>query len=192
MSRGEVLVAIVKSREDFVIVREQGWYRIPVRSVQKWLRGRWPPRYLAFYQPKTFGDEAYAVRYYAEVLDVRKVLRRELFPDRPDDPKADWAYYQIRLGPLKELPKPIHSKRFRRIVFIPTTWEKFTRAEEINDLFDESPLEDQLWSELKRLNIPAERQEHVDVNSRAYFLDFAILLYARQSGRGDGWRHLAR
>lgn len=174
MSRGEVLVAIVNNRHDFSIVRQQGWYRIPVGSAHKWLRKRWPPQWLAFYQTKVFDDEAYGVKYYAQVLDMRQVLRKDLFPDLPDDPKAHRPYYQILLGPLRELPKPIYSTRRRRIVFIQTTWEKFTRAAEINDLYDESPLEDRLWAELKRLSIPAERQEFVEVSGREYSLDFAI------------------
>lgn len=43
MDRGEVLVAVVNNREDFSIIRERGWYRIPVDSAQKWLHRRWPP-----------------------------------------------------------------------------------------------------------------------------------------------------
>jgi len=33
--RGEVLVAILNNQLDFAILREQGWYRIPVSSVEK-------------------------------------------------------------------------------------------------------------------------------------------------------------
>ena len=47
-------------------------------------------------------------------------------------------------------------------------------AVEINDLYDESPLEDRLWAEFKRLKISAERQEFVQVERRLYALDFAI------------------
>lgn len=190
MSRGEVLVAIVNNERDFAIARDQAWYRIPVASVEKWLRRRWPPKWLAFYQTKVFGPEAHSVRHYARVLDTRRVLRRDLFPDHTDDPKADRAYYQIVLDSMRELPKPIYSRRFRRIVFIQTSWEKFTHAAEINDLFDESPLEDRLWAELKRLDIPAERQEFIEINERAYALDFAI--YCTQGNLdvetdGDTW-----
>ncbi|HIJ65659.1 MAG TPA: DUF559 domain-containing protein [Candidatus Hydrogenedentes bacterium] len=190
MSRDEVLVAIMNNRKDFSIARERGWYRIPVESADKWLRGRWPPRWLAFYQTKVFGDEAYSVRYYAQALDTRQVLRRDLFPDRPEDPKADRAYHQILLGPLQQLAKPIYSRRLRRIIFIQTTWEKFMHAAEINDLYDESPLEDRLWAELKRLEIPAERQELVEINRRAYLLDFAIhctLFNLDVETDGDTW-----
>jgi very-short-patch-repair endonuclease len=75
-------------------------------------------------------------------------------------------------------------------VFIPTTWSKFSAAVEINDLFDESPLEDRLWAEFKRLQIGAERQLEVRVEQVRYWLDFAIFCV---NGRidvetdGDTW-----
>jgi len=82
--------------------------------------------------------------------------------------------YQVLLSPLQALPAPIFSRRWRRINFIPTTGEKFFQALEINDLYNESPLEDRLWVELKRRQIQAERQEFVQINGRRYPLDFAI------------------
>ena len=173
-TRGEVLVAILNNLLDFAVARDQHWYRIPVGSAHKWLKGRWPPRWLAFYQTKVFGSEAFAVNYYARVLDVRQVRRWQLFPDQPHDEKGRRRYYQLILEPLRRLPKPILSRRWRFIVFIPTTWEKFSNAVEINDLYDGSPLEDYLWAELKRLQISAERQEFVPVKDRSYALDFAI------------------
>ena len=173
-TRGEVLVAILNNLLDFAVARDQHWYRIPVGSVHKWLKDRWPPRWLAFYQTKVFGSEAFAVNYYARVLGVRQVYRWQLFPDQPRDEKGRRRYYQLILEPLQRLPKPILSRRRRRIVFIPTTWQKFSSAVEINDLYDESPLEDRLWAELKRLQISAERQEFVPVKDRSYALDFAI------------------
>jgi very-short-patch-repair endonuclease len=173
-TRGEVLVAIMNNPLDFAIARDQHWYRIPVRSVRKLLKGRWPPQWLAFYQTKVFGNEAYAVNYYARVLDIREVFRWALFPNEPRDDKAQKRYFQLILSPLQRLSRPIPSRRWRRIVFIPTTWEKFIRAVEINDLYDESPLEDRLWAEFKRLRISAERQEIVQIGQRFYALDFAI------------------
>ncbi len=140
MPRGEVLVAILNNAEDLRLAREAGWYRIPVSSARKWLWERWPPHWLAFYQTKVFGPEAYAVNYYAAVQGIRKVSRTELFPDTPpNNPKANRRYYQLLLGDLQRLSPPIVSRRLRRIVFIPTTYEKFTEAVEINDLWDESP-----------------------------------------------------
>ena len=188
--RSEVLVAIVNNERDFAIIRDWNWYRIPVSSARKWLKDRWPPQWLAFYQTKVFGDEAYAVNYWARVLDIRTVRRWQLLPDEPSHNRSDHRYYQLILEPLQKLPQPILSRRLRRIVFIPTTWQKFVNAVEINDLYDESPLGDRLWATFKRHNIPAERQEFVTVENENYILDFAIYCAKRNiavEANGDTW-----
>lgn len=172
--RGEVLVAILNNRLDFNLAYEQHWYRIPVSNAEKLLKHRWPPQWLAFYQTKVFGQDAHAVNYFAPVIDIQKVYRHQLFPHQPHNEKSKRQYYKLILQPLQRLPKPIFSRRFRRIVFIPTTAEKFFKAVEINDLYDESPLEDRLWAELKQWQIQAERQELVEVNNHNYMLDFNI------------------
>ncbi|MBI4675301.1 MAG: DUF559 domain-containing protein [Chloroflexi bacterium] len=177
--RGEVLVAIVQRPLDLSYAREQHWYRIPVESVEKRLKRRWPPKWLALYQTKAFGAEAYAVNYYAHVEKISTVTRRELFPGEPNDAKAERRYYKLELGELQRWTPPIVSRRLRRIVFIPTTMEKFTNAVEINDLsksmiWDESPLEDKLWATLKRFGISAERQDYARAGEKDYALDFAI------------------
>lgn len=189
-TRGEVLVAIMNDRLDFALACDKHWYRIPISSAHKWLKGRWLPRWLAFYQTKVFGNEAYAVNYYARVLDIRERSRWQLFPNQPCDDRSGRRYYQLILGELQRLPRPILSHRWRRIVFIPTTWAKFQAAVEFNDLYDESPLEDRLWNELKGLQIAAERQELVQVKERRYLLDFAIYCATSQidvETDGDTW-----
>jgi hypothetical protein len=55
--RGEMLVAIMNKKRDFKILHEQGWYRVPVKSV-KW---PWPPQWVAFYQTSIFGPQAYTI-----------------------------------------------------------------------------------------------------------------------------------
>jgi hypothetical protein len=164
--RGEVLVAILNNILDFEIARDQGWYRIPVSSQRKWLRDRWPPHWLAFYQTKVFGpEEAHRVNYYAPVLSIRQVVRAQLFSHDPNDAKGRQRYYQLRIGPLQRLAAPIRSPRWRRIVFIPTTWDKLITASEVNDLFDDSPLEDQLWAAFKQRDIAAVRQFFLRVDA---------------------------
>ena len=164
-----VLIAIINNKKDFAIAKEQHWYRIPLKSAPK----RVKTDYLAFYQTKVFGEEKWAVNYYAEVERYEVVKRYELLPEEKNHIRADEDYYKIEIGDLEKLPHPIISKKWRGITFIPTTWEKFIRAEEINDLFDESPLEDRLWSEFKRDKIEAERQYYVGGEER-YYLDFAL------------------
>ncbi len=175
MSRhGEVLVAIIDDLLDFARLRKEHWYRIPVKSVEKWIGESFPPKWIAFYQTKIFGEEGNAINYIANVKDVVKVHRYELFPNEPRDYKSNRLYYKITSGKLQPHPRPIISRKKRRIHFIPTTIEKFKKAEEINDLFDESYLEDLLWVELKKEEIPAERQLFIEVGDKRYALDFAI------------------
>ncbi len=122
--------------------------------------------------------------------EIRRVRRRELFPDEFPNAKSNREYFQVCLHRLETLPRPIVSYRMRRLVFIPTTYHKLQTAVEINDLFDDSPLEDALWQELKRLNLLAERQYHLKANGASYFLDFALFC---EKGRidietdGDRW-----
>jgi very-short-patch-repair endonuclease len=164
----------MNDQRDYQILREKRWYRIPVGSANRWLKDRWPPRWLAFYQTKIFGEEKYAVNYFAEVVRIQIAYRWQLLPDEPQNEKSNRQYHQIFLGEIEKMPAPILSRRWRRIIFIPTTWDKFINAAEINDLYDESPLEDRMWAELKRHKIEAERQEFITVKQQNYFLDFAI------------------
>jgi very-short-patch-repair endonuclease len=172
--RGEVLVAILPKLLDFEIARTRLWYRVPLDQVHGRLRDCWPPKWLAFYQPKVFGAEAHSINYFGRVVNIREVARHELFPDEPHDDRSLRRYCQLFLEDLRRTERPIRSPSWRRINFIPTTWRKFVAAAEINDLFDDSPLEDLVWSEFKSRGIPAQRQWRIELGGRSYFLDFAI------------------
>lgn len=142
--QGRGLVAIAKTPMDLDIAKRHHWYRIPVVQVKRSLARRWPPQWLALYLPKVFGDEAFTVRYWAKVTRVENVSRLDLFPREQNPKKINVMYHKLNLSPLQELVPPIPSDRYRRIVFIPTTWKKLIAANEINDLWDNSPLEDEL------------------------------------------------
>lgn len=131
---GEVLVAIVNNERDMEIAREQHWYRIPVESVEKLLKNRWSPEWIAFYQTKVFGSEAYSITYYARILSIQVVDRSALFPDETKTDKYARQYYKLELTPLQELPQPIVNHRRRRITFISTTLVKLTTAIDLQDL----------------------------------------------------------
>jgi very-short-patch-repair endonuclease len=165
-------VALLPRKSALEILKTEGWYHIPVETAPK----RWPPKILAFYQGKVFGkEEAYKIRHFGEVSQIDIVPRKELFPnDEKNLHKAENLYYRVQLNKLEELTKPIISYRPRRLVFIPTTFKKFQLAEQINDLFDGSPLEDRLWQALKYISILAERQWKIIVQDHNYYLDFAV------------------
>lgn len=185
-----VLVAVLNNARDFRIAQQQHWYRIPVTSVEKWLNDDWPPRWIAFYHTKALEPLAHGVYFFAPIIEIRRVFRWQLFPDEPADERSQRAYFQLNFEPLRQLPQPILSRRWRRIVFIPTTTDKFFSAVEINDLYNESPLEDRLWAELKRRHIDAERQEFVRVAKRNYALDFVVYCHQGKLNLetdGDTW-----
>ncbi len=169
-SESALLVAILNNVRDFNIARDQGWYRIPVKSALRLTQ----PRVLAFYQTKVFGADRWSISWYAEVRRIERLTRRELLPEQPDHPRAADEYYCLHLGPLQRREQPILSRTFRRVTFIPTVWRKFQQAEEINDLWNESPLEDVVWSAFKHEGLVAERQYLVSETKTTYILDFAI------------------
>ena len=130
--------------------------------------------YLAFYLTKVFGDQKWSISHWAEIKERRIVKRLELLSDEYNHPRAQDLYYKVEIGELNRLPNPIISKRGRRIAFITTTLRKFRSSKELNDLFNESPLEDKLWHEFKKNKIDAERQYYVTGEKENYYLDFAI------------------
>lgn len=166
----KVLVAIVNNRRDFEIAKEKHWYRIPVKRTPK----KWKADFLAFYQTKVFKKERWAINYYAEIRGFEKLKRVELLPEEKNHPRALEDYYKIKIGELMVLPKPVVSRRWRRITFIHTSLGRLEKAEEINDLFMENPLEEKLLYELKKKKIEAERQYLTGEGKERYYLDFAI------------------
>ena len=159
-----VLVAVINNLHDFEIASQQGWYRIPVKRVPR----RLGAEFLAFYQTKVFGEESWAVNYYAAIRRVHLVQRLDLLPEQSDHPRAtDW-YYRIEIGSLQRLPHPIPSRRLRRITFIPTTFSRLLSAWEINDLWLGSEEEEQLWEVFKQNEIEVERRVSLRESSEVF------------------------
>lgn len=166
-----VLVAYVPRPSDFDILRREGWYRIPQRFAPKGLHAE----YLAFYFGSKFGEEKWAIHYYARRAGHELARRRDLLPDQPDHPRADEVYYKVQLEPLQKLAQPIVSLRWRRITFIHTTWDRFWDATEINDLFIEGgPYVDRLYATLKERGIRAERAYRVRPGSAGHVAALSV------------------
>ncbi len=174
-----VLVAYVPNRVDFSLIQKEGWYRIPQRHMPKGLYAE----YFAFYFGRRFGEEKWAIHYYAPQQGFELLTRRDLLPDQPDHPRADDYYYKVQLGPLQKLSRPIISLRWRRITFIHTTWDRFQDAQEINDLFVEGgQYVDRLYATLKDRGIRSERNYQVKEDGEVYQIPLAIFC---QDGRLD-------
>lgn len=168
-SSDRVLVAIMNSRRDFDFARDEFWYRIPVEYAPK---SATEAAVLALYFTQVFADDKWSIRWYAPVRGHELVRRRDLFPDKPEHPRADKMYYKVQLGPLMQLERPILSLRWRRITFIETTWDRFMAAEEINDLYASGA--DGLYVTLKEAGFYPEREFSMREGGVRYVVDLAI------------------
>ncbi len=128
-----VLVAYVPQPADFELIQKRSWYRIPYKKAPKGVHAE----YLAFYFGRQFGEEKWAIRYYAPNLGHELMRRAELLPHEPDHPRANEVYYKVQLGALRSLARPIVSLSWRRLLFVHTTWDRFQDAHEVGDLFVE-------------------------------------------------------
>jgi hypothetical protein len=141
-----MLVAVMPSPRDMEIARLFGWYRIPFRFAPKIVQ----VDHLAFYQPSSFGQgHANLIEAFAEVRGVELTKRREILRDEPDHPRADEEYYKIQIGDLSRLPEPIRAGQWKRITFLYTTGELFSRARLINDLVVKTEERKVLWHSLR-------------------------------------------
>ncbi|WP_420628219.1 hypothetical protein [Candidatus Leptofilum sp.] len=174
-----VLVVYVPQSADFEIIQTSGWYRIPQKHAPKGLHAE----YFAFYFGRRFGQEKWAIHYFAPQLGNELTTRLALFPDQPDHPRAQEMYYKVQLGPLQKLPQPIVSLRWRRITFLHSTWDRFQDATEINDLFvDGEPYVDRLYATLKEKGIQAERNYTIRERGVQYVLPLVVFC---KNGRID-------
>ncbi|MCX7671366.1 MAG: hypothetical protein N2439_15020 [Anaerolineae bacterium] len=166
-----VLVVVINDPADLARAREEGWYRIPLDRAPR----RIAADYLAFYQTAAFpATERWAVRWFAPVRGYRIASRRELIPTEPAHPRADALYYKVMLGALEPLPRPVPSRRLRRITFIPTTLARLLQAQEINDLWIKSSAQERLWAALKQADLETERQYPLQNDLPQYVADFAL------------------
>jgi hypothetical protein len=159
----------MNSRRDFELARDNGWYRIPVDHAP---RSATEAVVLAFYFTRAFEDDKWSVRWYAPVRGHELVRRLDLLPGQPDHPRATRMYYKMQLGPLMELDRPIPSLRWRRITFIETSWDRFTAAEEINDLYVSGA--DGLYVTLKETGLFPEREFRLREPDAEYTVDLAV------------------
>jgi very-short-patch-repair endonuclease len=173
----EVLIAIMNSQEDWAILHEQLWYRIPEDKAPNIIKMN-ELKILAFYHTSVFKAELkWKIVKYGVVKSVELVSRQDLFPDEPAaiSMKANRRYYKIQLEKLETFEEPIVSERGHRLTFVTTSKARFFAYKNLNYLFNSSKLEDDLYKTFLDNKIPSDRQWWIKApNNQNYFLDFAI------------------
>ena len=165
-----VLVGVLKDKRDLNILLTQNWYRIPVAQA--------PARqfqYLAFYQPAIFGRAGKRIRYYARVLTYQSVIRSDLLRDESNHPRARDYYFQLRVGKIRKLSRPIRNIMPRRISFGFTTLDRLLKSKNILQVYDVVPTEQIVGDGLEQAGINAIPQYYVLGGKKRYCLDFAVL-----------------
>lgn len=166
-----VLVGVMTDPRDFRLAQNEGWYRIPVQHAPTCTADA---AVLAFYFTAAFAQEKWAVHWYAEVRGHELTSRRDLFPGELSHPRVDQHYYKMQIGPLIRREPPIPSLRWRRVSFIATTWDRFSAAEELNDLYESGA--DGLYVTLKESGFFPEREYLVrdDEGGDDYIADLVV------------------
>ena len=164
-----VLVGLMNKTRDFQLARDEGWYRIPTAHAPE---STTDAAILAFYFTTAFSDEKWAIHWYAEVRGHELVQRCDLFPGEAKHPRADDRYYKLQIGPLLRRDPPIPSLRWRRVTFIESTWDRFTAAEEINDLYVSGA--DGLYVTLKESGFFPEVDYLIREGDSEYHVDLAV------------------
>ena len=166
-----ILVAIMNNNEDWQRVQENRWYRIPAKHAPE---GAPYFDYLAFYFTRAFGEDKWAIHYFAPIEGHELVTRRDLLPTEPDHKRVTEWYYKFELGQLQHKLPPIISENWRRITFIVTTGDRFEAAEEINDLFEQKSPVGRLYVTLKENGFQPERDWPLREKGVAYRADLAL------------------
>lgn len=164
-----VLVCVLKSKRDLNLLIAEKWYRIPMAHM--------PARkfkYLAFYQPVSFGRRGKRILYYAKILNYQIAKRRKLLPKETGHSRAENFYLKIRIGKIKKLLYPVKNITPRRISFGFTTIKRLLKSKNILELYNVEPIENIMEEELRQEGIKAAPQYSVKCGNKRFRLDFAI------------------
>jgi len=130
-----LLIALLPAPAD-LLRAQAGWYRLPESAAPAAL---WEAKGMAFYQPRSFGEDGLQVMWWGTIERIQRMLRRELLPDEPNHRRADELYLRVELGALERREPPLQASKARRLLFAPVRWGAFCEATTLDDLFRPAP-----------------------------------------------------
>lgn len=133
-----VLVGVINRKRDLLIARDQHWYRIPQKAMPRGVYAEYLAFFLSGYAAKQTESGQSGIHFYAERRGIELLYRRDLLPDEGQHKRSDEPYYKIQLGDLMPKQPVITNSHGRAITFIYTTWDRFTNARTISDLYSQS------------------------------------------------------
>lgn len=150
-----VLVGVIKTWQDFRLVRDKQWYRIPQAQMPRGVKDD----YLAFFlSGRDFKKQSGSIPYFARNRGYELHKRKDLIPAEPNHDRAENIYYKVQLGELQTKKLPIVNASKRRFAFIRTTWDRFNEARTIADLYStDDYFVDRIYHALQSPRLPVER-----------------------------------
>lgn len=129
-----VLVGVINRKRDLEMALREGWYRIPEAQMKRGIQAE----YLALFLSRAFGERNGSIQYFARITGYELDYRRFLVPGEPNHANADKLYYKVTFDQLIEKRPPIINDTKRTITFIYTTWDRFSHARAIADLYSKA------------------------------------------------------
>jgi very-short-patch-repair endonuclease len=165
-----VLVGVLKSKADLCILKSEHWYRIPIAYLPKRKF-----RYVAFYQPVSFGKNGKRIEYYARVSRAKILKRIYLLPKETGHPRAFNKYLKVEFKEILKLPRPVRNIIPRRISFGFTSLYNLLSAKNVLELYGVPPIEKLVEVALIRIGIKTKRELTVSKNGERFRIDLAII-----------------
>lgn len=150
-----VLVGVINRKRDFDMAQTQHWYRVPQGQAAQGIYAE----YIALFFSRAFGELNGAIHYYARRTGLELARRRDLLPDELAHPRADALYHKLQFGELRRKDPPIVNGDRRVVTFIHTTWDRFSQARDLSDLYsDADTFVDRVFHALEGQGVRAERR----------------------------------
>lgn len=160
-----VLIGMVKSKDQFDANINNNFYHIPLKSVNLSAHGI---KYIALYQTKNAFKDDGGIQYYGQVSDIKIVKRSEIrkFPKDSSE-----LYYRIEISEWMKLSKKIQINNFslRRSGY--TNLYLIKNAETVSELFIKTYKEFRLFQELKRISCNRASFQYNEEKVDAFSID---------------------
>lgn len=126
-----VLVGVINRKRDLSAMLKDHWYRIPLTR----FKGVLDYEYIAFFLSGSMGRGNSGIYYYARLQGIELVRRCDLLPKEIAHQRSTELYYRIALGSIDDKNPPILNPARRTVTFLFTTWDRFSVAKTISDLY---------------------------------------------------------
>lgn len=169
-NKRNVLVCVIKNKNDLAILLRKRWYRIPVKYAP-----RKQFEYIAFYQPAKLDEKGKRIECFAKVSKVQIKKRIRLLPDEAGHPNANDDYLKIEFRKIRRLSRPIINIVPRRVSFGFTSLNNLRSARNILELYDILPTEDMVAKRLEQSGIKTVREFPFSRDGKRCRIDIAII-----------------